>query len=105
MNVALILLAIGGLLLHFLGRWGEYWRGTEKLAPWPYIMLDPAAWLSAVLGMLLCMALLQDLPKLLGIPPEFDAAALMRFAAVTAGYTGSSLAAKIPALFTGRGTR
>jgi hypothetical protein len=105
MNLTLVLLAIGGLLLHFLGRYGEYWRSTEKIGPWPYILQDPPGWLSAVVGTLVCMLLLQDLPTLLGIPAEFSAGGLMRFAAVTAGYMGSSLAAKVPALFTGRGTR
>jgi hypothetical protein len=105
MNLTLILLAVGGLLLHFLGRYGEYWRSTAKVGPWAYIVQDPPGWLSAIVGTAICMLLLQDLPTLLGIPPEFSGGSLLRIAAVTSGYMGSSLAAKVPALFTGRGTR
>ena len=106
MNMTLILLCTSGLLLHFLGRWGEAVR-TAPVGPIAYLARDIPGWLSAVIGSLVSMVLLPDLPAVLGIPstPEIQGSGMMKLLALTAGYMGSSLAAKVPALVTGRGAR
>jgi hypothetical protein len=106
MNMTLILLCTSGLLLHFLGRWSEAGR-TAPIGAFSYLRQDIPGWLSAIIGSLVSMVLLPDLPGVLGIPtsPEIQGSGLMKLLALTAGYMGSSLAAKVPALVTGRGTR
>lgn len=107
MNLTLILLCIGGLALHFLGRYGEFWRTGEKVGPHIYAMQDLPGWIFALVATGVCMLLLPDLPKIIGMPVGFDAgnSGLMRILAFLAGYTGSSIAAKVPAYFTGQGVR
>jgi hypothetical protein len=105
MNLTLILLCVCGLLMHFLGRWGESCR-SQRVGPFAYLRQDVPGWLSAIIGAVVCMVLLPDLPAVLGIvAPDIENSGLMKLLALTAGYMGSSLAAKVPALVTGRGTR
>lgn len=104
MNIIMILLCICGLALHFLMRWGESWR-KERISPLAYAVQDLPGWIAAPIGALVCMLLLDSLPALLGIPGDFTGSNLMRAAAFAAGYMGSSIAAKVPALFTGKGAR
>lgn len=105
MNITLILLCTCGLLLHFLGRYSEACRAA-RIGPLAYIAQDVAGWLSAIIGSVVCMVLLPDLPAVLGIvAPDIEGSGLMKLLALTAGYMGSSIAAKVPALVTGRGTR
>lgn len=107
MTATLIALCIGGLLLHFLGRYGEFWRTGEHVWPHTYVAQDLPGWLFALVATGVCMLLLPDLPKILGMPASFDAgnSGLMRVLAFTAGYMGSSIAAKVPAWITGQGVR
>lgn len=105
MNLTLILLCACGLLLHFLGRFGEYLKTQGKIAPMAYLAQDVPGWLSAIIGAVVCMALLPDLPGLLGLGPVVATGGLMKTLSLTAGYMGSSIAAKVPALVTGKGTR
>ena len=98
-----ITLCLCGLLLHYLGRWGEA-RRTQKVGPFAYLSQDIPGWLSAVIGSLVCMLLLPQLPAILGLP-DGSGAGLLNVLALTAGYMGSSIAAKVPAIVTGRGTR
>lgn len=106
MNPTLILLCACGLLMHFLGRYSEACR-AQRVGPLAYLAQDIPGWLSALIGSIVCMAILPDLPAVLGIPasPELAGSGLMKLLALTAGYMGSSIAAKVPALVTGRGTR
>lgn len=105
MNTTLILLCIGGLVLHFLGRYGEFWRTGERVWPHTYVMQDLPGWLSAAIGTAVCMLMLPDLPQLLGITGDVSDTGIMRLAALSAGYMGSSIAAKVPAFLTGKGVR
>lgn len=105
MNFTLILLCVCGLLLHFLGRWSEACR-TRRVGPFAYLAQDVPGWLSAIIGTVVCMVLLPDLPAMLGVSaPDISGSGLMKALALSAGYMGSSIAAKVPALVTGRGTR
>jgi hypothetical protein len=105
MNWLNITLCLCGLALHFLGRFGEACR-VQKVGPFAYLRQDIPGWLSAIIGSLVCMLLLPDLPAALGIvAPDIEGSGLMKLLALTAGYMGSSIAAKVPALVTGRGTR
>lgn len=105
MNWLNITLCLCGLALHFLGRWSEA-RRTQKVGPVDYLSQDVPGWLSAIIGSLACMLLLPDLPAALGISaPDIQNTGMMRLLALTAGYMGSSIAAKIPAIISGRGTR
>ena len=105
MNLTLILLCICGLLMHFLGRYTEAFR-TDRIGPLAYLRQDIPGWLSAIIGSLVCMVLLPDLPAMLGVSaPDITQTGLMKSLALSAGYMGSSIAAKVPALVTGRGTR
>lgn len=104
MNVTLILLCACGLLLHFLSRYGEAAR-VNKIGPAAYLRQDVPGWLSAVIGSLVCMLMIEDLPAALGLGPVVAGGALMKTLALSAGYMGSSIAAKVPALVTGKGTR
>ncbi len=104
MNWVNLTLCLCGLALHFLGRFGEA-RRTQKVGPVAYLAQDIPGWLSAVIGSGACMLLLPDLPAALGIGPVVANGGLMKILALSAGYMGSSLAAKIPAIITGRGAR
>lgn len=81
-----------GFLLHFLGRYGEHWRGTAKLGPREYLALDPIGWTAAVLGTVVVTLAYADLAPLLGVQPDALGGALI------AGYSASSLTAKLPGL-------
>jgi hypothetical protein len=105
MNATLILISVGGLVLHFVTRWGEHWRTSGKCGPVTYAMQDPPGWIAAAVGACVCMLMLQNLPAMLGIPGDVGESGLMQAAAFTAGYMGSSVAAKLPAIFTGKGVR
>jgi hypothetical protein len=104
MNVTLILLCACGLLLHFLSRYGEAAR-TTKVGLVTYVRQDIPGWLSAVVGSLACMLMLDSLPAALGLGPVVATGGLMKILALSAGYAGSSLAAKVPALLSGKGAR
>lgn len=82
-----------GLLLHFLTRYGEFWRNpaTAKPTPWAYVMQDPVAWAVATIGAGVSYVALPELGPLVGL----SATPAGSFAA---GYIGSSLSAKIPAI-------
>lgn len=104
MNLTLILLCACGLLMHFLGRYGEACR-AQRAGPLAYLAQDIPGWLSAIIGSVVCMVLLPDLPVVLGLGPVVAGGGLMKLLALTAGYMGSSIAAKVPALVTGKGAR
>jgi hypothetical protein len=102
MNLRLVLLCICGLLLHFLMRWWEAWRTTGPINPGAYALQDLPIWLAAIVGTVSVMLMLRSFLVLLGI--EADAAparveSMMQLAAFCAGYMGSSIATKVPALF------
>jgi uncharacterized membrane protein len=81
-----------GFLLHFLSRYGEHWRNVGKLGPREYVALDPVGWTAAVLGTVIVAIAFPELAPILGV----DAHALG--GALIAGYTGSSLTAKLPGI-------
>lgn len=95
-----LFMAAAGFLLHFLSRYGEHWRTAAKLSPVAYVALDWPGWLSALVGTIACYVALPELGPLFGMPIT-----MTPLGALTVGYMGSSLAAKLPALFTGRGVR
>ena len=90
-----------GFLLHFLSRYGEHWRTIGKVGPREYVSLDPIGWTAAVLGTVIVAIAFPDLAPLLGVQPDTLGGALI------AGYTSSSLTAKLPGLASkgGGGTR
>lgn len=88
------LLILGGLLLHFLSRWGEHWRSHERVGPVHYVKLDPPGWAMAAVAALASYLVLPQLGPYVGVEPPLGALA--------AGYMASSLAAKLPNL-TGKG--
>lgn len=98
MTATTIILCIAGFALHFLSRYGEFWRTGEKIGPHTYIAQDWPGWMSAAIGTAVTLALLPEVGPLIGISTG-------KLGAVMAGYVGSSLAAKLPAMFTGKGVR
>ena len=51
------------------------------------------------------MVLLPELPVVLGLGPVVAGGGLMKILALSSGYMGSSIAAKVPALISGKGQR
>lgn len=90
-DATLVLMTLLGLLLHFLSRYGEFWRSSGKLGPGAYLMQDPIAWAVAAIGTLVAYVLLPELGPLVGLSAT-------PAGAFGAGYMGSSLAAKLPGL-------
>ena len=77
-----------GLLLHFVSRWAEFWKTGDRLNPWAYATLDAPGWAFAALS---AVAAYIVLPEVGGqMTPLW---------ALTAGYSGSSIGAKLPAIF------
>lgn len=105
MNLSLIILCLLGFVVHFCMRWGEYWRTKAQIAPWTYSLHDLPGWVTSVAATVALMMLLQSLPRILGLPPEVASSNLMDALAFVVGYSGSSIAAKVPAMFTGKGER
>lgn len=83
--------AVYGLALHFLGRWVEYNRKNGYLAPWAYVRLDIAGWISAVVGAGATVELLPEIGPALGL-------AANKAGAFVLCYMGSSSLAKLPAI-------
>lgn len=98
--MTLYLMCAAGFALHFLSRYGEFWRTGEKIAPHLYVAQDWPGWLSAALGTVVTFAALPELGPVLGLSVQ-----MTPLGALTCGYMGSSLSAKLPALFTGKGVR
>jgi nucleoside recognition membrane protein YjiH len=90
-----VILALLGLVLHFLLRYGEHWRKVEKVGPTAYVALDPIGWAVAVIGAAATFILLPDVGPAIGLSAS-------PAGVFVAGYMGSSLAVKIPNLLTGR---
>lgn len=88
---------VAGFLLHFLGRYGEHWRGTAKIGPWDYVRLDPIGWMAAILGVAVVALAYADIAPILGVDPDALGGALI------AGYSASSLTAKLPGIATKNG--
>lgn len=101
----LVVLSFLGFVVHFGMRWGEYWRTKERITPWSYSLQDLPGWVTSVAATVALMMLLESLPQILGLPPELSHSNLMGVMAFLVGYSGSSIAAKVPALFTGKGER
>lgn len=91
------MLILGGLLLHFLSRWGEHWRTSAKDGPWAYVKLDLPGWVTAAVAAVASYLVLPQLGPYVGVEPPLGALA--------AGYMASSLAAKLPSLTGHAGTR
>lgn len=100
LNLVLLALSLGGLLFHFLAQWGEHWRTIEHVDPLTFAMDDLPGWLASLLAAVILIPLLQFLPVLLALPPELADHVLMRALAFFVGYSGSSIAKKIPQFFT-----
>ena len=83
-----------GFAAHFTARWAEFWRTGEHIGPLAYVKLDPPGWLAAILATAGTYLMLPEAPALLG-----GAGGLTPFNAFAAGYMGSSIGAKLPALF------
>ena len=94
----LVGMMVAGFVLHFLGRWGEYWRAHEKLGPVAYIRQDPPAWISAVIGAAAFYIALPELGPVLGV----QAAGVTPLWSLAAGYIGSSMAPKLLAIVAGK---
>jgi len=91
--ITLLMCALG-FALHFLTRWAEFWQTGEKIGPWRYAQLDPPGWAAALLATVAAYLILPEAPAILGA-----AVGLTPLGAFTAGYMGSSIGAKLPALF------
>jgi hypothetical protein len=91
------LLVFLGFLMHFLTRWGEFWRTVDKLGPWEYAKQDPPAWVFGIVGVVVSYLTLPQLGPYVGVEPPLGA--------VIAGYFASSLAAKVPGFMGKGGTR
>jgi hypothetical protein len=99
MTANLVVLCIAGFLLHFLGRYGEFLKTqATRIGPHTYIAQDLPGWLSAAIGTAVTLVLLPEVGPLIGIDPG-------KVGAVLAGYFGSSLPSKLPAMLTGKGVR
>lgn len=83
---------VAGFLLHFLSRYGEHWRTIGKLGPVDYVRNDPVGWTAAVLGTVIVAIAFPELAPLLGVQPDALGGALI------AGYSASSLTAKLPGI-------
>lgn len=105
MNITLIALCVCGLLLHFLLRWWEAWRTKGRIGPIAYAMHELPMWLAAIVGAVICMIMLRNLPVLLGIPDSVALEAVLQVCALSAGYMGSSVAAKVMTLVSGKLSR
>ncbi len=81
-----------GFLLHFLSRYGEHWRTVAKVSPVGYVQQDPVGWTAAVVGTVVVTAAFPELAPLLGVQPNAMGGALI------AGYSASSLTAKLPGI-------
>lgn len=92
------LMAMAGLGLHFLGRWGEYWR-QQRTNPWTYMTQDLPAWLAAVIGAVVFYFALPEIGQVTGASVAIGVTPLW---SLTAGYMGSSMAAKVLSLITGK---
>lgn len=86
------LMIAAGFALHFLSRYGEHWRTVGKLGPVDYVRNDPVGWTAAVLGTVVIAAAFPELAPLLGVQPDALGGALI------AGYSASSLTAKLPGI-------
>lgn len=91
--ITVVLCALG-FGLHFLSRWAEFWKAVEKIGPWAYVKLDAPGWAAALLATVAAYLVLPEAPSIMG-----SAAGLTPLGAFTAGYMGSSIGAKLPALF------
>lgn len=91
------LMALAGLGIHFLTRWGEHFRQYPN--PWTYLTLDLPAWLLAVLGSVVFYFALPEIGQATGSNMAIGVTPLW---SLTAGYMGSSMAAKVLTIFTGR---
>lgn len=81
-----------GFALHFLGRYGEHWRTVGKVGPVEYVRNDPIGWTAATLGTVILGLAYPDIAPILGVQPDALGGALI------AGYSASSLTAKLPGL-------
>lgn len=104
MSMTLLLIFMGGagLAIHFLTRWGDYWRTTEKVGPWTYIQLDPAAWMASMLGSLVFWFALPELDSFLSGLPVGWSLGRTPLGALACGYVGSSIGPKLMAMLAGR---
>lgn len=87
-----------GFLLHFLGRWAEYWRTGGKVGPAEYVRQDPPGWAFATIATVAAYLVLPEIGGLLGAPSITTTPG----GALAASYMASSLGAKLPAIL-GRG--
>ena len=92
------LMAMAGLALHFLGRWAEFWR-QQRTNPWTYVTMDLPSWLAAVIGAVVFYFALPEIGTVTGSSVVIGVTPLW---SLTAGYMGSSMAAKVLSIFTGR---
>lgn len=81
-----------GFGIHLFSRWGEFHKAVDKVSLWRYLKLDPPGWIVAVLSTIAAYIVLPEYGLLGGTE-------VSPLAALTAGYMGSSLGAKLPALF------
>lgn len=81
-----------GFALHFLSRYGEHWRTVGRIGPVEYVRNDPIGWIAGVLGTVATAIAFPEVAPLLGLDPKAAGAALI------AGYSASSLTAKLPGL-------
>lgn len=92
MTITAILMCFAGFVLHFLSRYGAHRRGGAQVSPYAYVMQDWPGWASAALSVTVAIVALPEIgPSLLGLSGEPTPGV-----ALLVGYTGSSLASKIP---------
>lgn len=89
-----VALCVLGFVLHVLTRWGEFRKTAATVGLVEYLRLDVPGWTVAVLSTVAAYLILPEAGAILGA-----SVSLTPLGALTAGYMGSSLGAKLPALF------
>lgn len=101
-SIATAIMALLGFVLHFLGRWAEYWRTTGHFGPIEYLRQDPPGWAFATIATVAAYLILPEIGGIVGLA-EITATPGGAF---LVGYAASSLGAKLPAILgRGAGTR
>ncbi len=99
-TVATAVMALLGFVLHFLGRWAEFWRVTQGgIGPLDYLRQDPPGWLFATVATVAAYLILPEIGGLAGMSELTTTPS----GAFLVGYAASSIGAKLPAIL-GRGT-
>jgi hypothetical protein len=97
-DIATAVMALLGFLLHFTGRWAEWWRTEGEASPIAYLRHDPPGWLFATVATVAAYLILPEIGGMVGMAEITTTPG----GAFLVGYAASSLGAKLPAIL-GRG--